>query len=396
MKKSALIFTAAVVLRLGIVLAFPPPDLSINDGTSWDRIAQSLLAGQGFVEYGKPTAVRPPAYPLFLASVYGIFGHSLRAARIIQAILGACTCVLIFWTGLKFLDEKTAFFGSLLSCFYPSLVIYPAIIGSEVLYTFLLALLIWVLTDALTKASLQRFLWAGILLGAANLCRSTLILFPFFLLALLFPLRANRKSILYLALATAVSFAVIAPWTLRNYRIFGGFMPVNVSSGQLFWVGTLEDSGGQYVGNEYPGYRQFDPLLGDPIAWEKAMFRAGLKNIRDKPLVFAKLTALKFYRLWFEPIGRNVLAARSPALARAYSAGHATLVLLAFWGLVCSWGKRENLWVVYALFFYFGVMHNLVAPMARFRYPIEPYLVLFAVYGASRFFRAEISAGTGL
>src|SRR5512132_4126687 len=50
-----------------------------------------------------PTLIRPHGYPLFLAGVYSVFGHTQNSAvRMVQAIVDTGTCVLVallafFW-----------------------------------------------------------------------------------------------------------------------------------------------------------------------------------------------------------------------------------------------------------------------------------------------------------
>jgi len=381
-KKIAAVFVLALAVRWIAFAFFPPRPIAYDDGVSWDGIAVNLAEGKGFTENdGSPTSVRPPVYPLFLAGVYKIFGHEPGAARAVQLSLGALTAVFILLIGWKVLDEKSGLWAGLLTAVYPPLIVYVTGIGSETLYAFLLVGTVLLFLLAREKDHPGLYAAAGLALGTANLCRSTLAFFPFFLIAGAFWLGERGKRLKGLVFACVLSFLVILPWTVRNYRVFGGFLLVNISAGQLFWLGTIEETGGRFVELDYPGYRQFDHLsLEKPIEAEREHFRAGLRNIAANPLGFAKLTVVKFFRLWFEPIGYAMTKERSRAAARILLAAHAALIFLAGWGLYAGRGRAGSLLVLYALFAYFAVMHNLVAPMPRFRLPMEPFIVLFAVH----------------
>lgn len=381
-RKIIIVLAVSLAARLAYHWIFPERPITLDDALSWDRVAMNVAEGNGFLDFqGNPDPVRPPVYPIFLAAIYKIFGHSFGAAKVFQIFLGALTCGLVFVIGKRALGERPAFWAALGCAVYPPLIVYSTIIGSETLYTFLLALIILAFARALEDPSPSRYLQAGLILGLANLCRSTLSLYPFFLAAAYFLFKRSRRELGLVLFSCAVSFAVILPWTIRNYRAFDNFLLVNVSAGQLFWLGTIEETGGKYVERaDYEGYRQFDHLK-NPVEVERAHFKAGLRNIAQNPFGFVRLTVLKFFRLWFEPIGHTLTSRRSAFLGWVLLVAHTCLILLAVLGLIRSAPHALFLLPLYALFIYFAIMHNVIAPMPRFRLAIEPFIVLFAVFG---------------
>ena len=61
-----------------------------------------------------------PLYPLFLASVFKVFGCGLagfQAVRIIQAVLSSITIILVFLIARYYFDEKIAAFSAFLVSF---------------------------------------------------------------------------------------------------------------------------------------------------------------------------------------------------------------------------------------------------------------------------------------
>jgi hypothetical protein len=117
-------------------------------------------------------------------------------------------------------------------------------------------------------------------------------------------------------------------------------------------------------------------------------------GIRENPLGYMRLIFVKFFRLWFEPIGYTLTARRSQPLAALLWAGHCILILLAFYGVWVSRSSAQVLFPVHVLLIYFAIMHNIVAPMPRFRLPVEPYLVLFAALAVSQIWKRGKSTGS--
>ena len=377
-----LIFLAALGFQLILGLAIPPLPPGSHDSTSWEAVGRSLAAGLGFVEDGRAITVRPPGYPFFLSIFYRISedgGNDL--ARWVQVLLSCATSVLIFMIGLNVFDGKTAFWGGILSGLLPSGAVYSRFIASESFFTFLMVLCLHQLVSGQESRSLKKYSVSGILMGISNLSRSVLSFFPFFLIAAALALKRNRKEISGIFLASAVSFLVIAPWTLRNYKVLGGFLLVNVGAGQALWLGSQQETGGRYVGSSHPSYRQFDPLLQDAIGWERASMAVAVRNARSDILGYARLTAKKFVLQWFEPIGGQIVRQKSGSLFYLLTLLNAGFVLLAFWGMGESWAIKERAYPLLAIIIYYGVTHLLIFPLARFRMPFEPVLALFAVHG---------------
>src|SRR6185369_12519992 len=87
----AAIVVVAFLVRLAAVLAIEvDPRVGWHFDMTWyDGVARRLLKGWGYIGVdGAPTAAWPPGYPLLLAAVYSIFGPSLLAAKVTNALLG--------------------------------------------------------------------------------------------------------------------------------------------------------------------------------------------------------------------------------------------------------------------------------------------------------------------
>ena len=74
-----LILLLALTVRVGFVVAFPDP----LEETRYRTIAVNLLAGNGFSSDAsapyRPSEAAAPVYPLFIATVYAVFGRNVYA-----------------------------------------------------------------------------------------------------------------------------------------------------------------------------------------------------------------------------------------------------------------------------------------------------------------------------
>ncbi|HMH44320.1 MAG TPA: glycosyltransferase family 39 protein [Pyrinomonadaceae bacterium] len=271
-RRSIWIITALLLLgalfRIGVVHWLPND--SADDGLGYAQIARNLLELHVYSHATEapfdPSYVRLPGYPLFLATIYSVFGHTNNSAvRIAQALIDAGTCALVAW--LAFLwqpDERrkiaTAIAALALAVVNPFTTIYAATILTEVPATFLIAAACIAATIAFQSNIFERELrcWAisGLLLGVGVLFRPDVGLMAASIGITLVvarlrsvrvpaseglpkggtpeksrrPALSLRPKLSRIILAGAVfSFAfalALAPWTIRNWRTFHVFQPL--------------------------------------------------------------------------------------------------------------------------------------------------------------------------
>ncbi len=95
------------------VLATPDYQL-IHDALDYDHHAVSIAQGEGFAtSYGRETAFRPPAFPIFLAGVYELVGvedkaERVEAARLANALVGTGIVALIGLIAFQLWGRRTS------------------------------------------------------------------------------------------------------------------------------------------------------------------------------------------------------------------------------------------------------------------------------------------------
>ncbi len=289
-------FAALLVLAgtFRISVAHWLPNDSPDDGRVYAQMARNVLEQHVYSHDPEPpfnpSLIRLPGYPLFLASIYSVFGHGNNAAvRIIQALVDTATCALVALLAFNWQpDEKkkrvTALAALAFAAVCPFTTIYAATILTEVLTNFLLVALLLAATFALRSVSTTdaseeakhkslkvSLLWwcvAGLIGGLAVMMRPdaglflaavglTLVITNVWSAVAIpihrerhrfgsqvdadtgddpkrrrrFALPAHSKTaatqVLMCVSTFSLAFAlVLAPWTIRNWHVFHLFQPL--------------------------------------------------------------------------------------------------------------------------------------------------------------------------
>lgn len=380
-----LIFSLSLVVRVAFLLISDYPDKSLKnyDTPSWDGVAWNLVLSRGFLEPdNKPTSVRPPIYPLFLAIIYYIFGRNYFVVYIIQSIISSLSNSLLFVFLNLFFNIKTTFITCLICSIWPAFVVYSGLICSETLYIFLFLSFLIIYFKAYFSNKTFLYILAGVILGISNLTRSTVVIYPIFLIFFFLLFKFDTKLIFKTLLMFIVSLAVISPWTIRNYIVFKRFLLINTAAAELFWSGTyIPWDGICKHGRDENFYKLFN--LENPIDNERKMLKEGIKNIISNPLGFLILSIKKFYRFWFKPIGYEILVSYGfKIFAILALLLQIVIVIFCWWSIfVNTYKNKIKFFPILVLFVYFTIMHNLLAPIPRYRLPLEIIIIGFSLDG---------------
>lgn len=391
-----LAFMAALTVRTLFAVAAPDRPANWDDAVSWRAVSVNLSHGRGFLESdGTPTQQRPPVYPAFLAAIYLVFGGGIFWIKIFQAIASSLIIPLVFYIARRSFDEKTAEYTSWALAFYPPLVVYVGIVGSETIFTLMLAASVALYCAA--RESKSVFLWAsaGLSFAVCSMTRSTSIplppvIFAAEIIAAYFRCR-SLSSLKKYALAPAVFLAIYAaaliPWSVRNYEAFGRFSPMTSGGGGLFWAGTQSAFDGRAAEHTMEHY--YDEMKGRSFAQQDSFaLRLALKTIYSDPAGYARLSAERFFRALFVPVGKNLAAEKSALSAAFIQTVHSVWILAAVCGLILALLSFYRAIPAILIFLYFIVINTAMASIPRYRLPAEPFMMMFAVSSALVLFSA--------
>jgi len=282
---AALASLAALFASLFLATAYLLPEVR-NDAVEYLALARNIAEGNGFTMDGaSPAMYRPPLFPGLLGGWFRVTGTSSPfSAAVFQSLEHAAAVWIAF---LLFLELAPTFAwaaaGALFLAVNPLLVTRVAFVLQEPTLLLFTTLATWLSVRLLKEPSKGRAALAGAAWGLCTLAKTVAWFAPFLLLSMrLLPKRfrcgprGGEAWILLLCF-----FAVIAPWTIRNYSRFDRFIPVNgQGEGLLEWNVSHAEPPGERPGSEFAAevYRK-----GLPEKERKALL---WRYVLDRPAYF--------------------------------------------------------------------------------------------------------------
>jgi len=362
---------------------------------------------------------RAPLYPYFLAFLLRITDDSLYAVRFIQIILGSLLPILIYLIGRRLFDRRIACWAGGVSALYPTFIYYDQALLIESLMVLLTALLsLQLLRCESEPERTVPFVGTGLMLGLAGLTRPNILLLGpalfVWVWVVLRPRIGARAALGRYFLVALASFVVVLPVTVRNYVVGDDLVFIAWQGGFNFFVGNNHESNGwsAAVPGINPtwegGYREAIAIAeeteGRALKRSEVSdfwYREAWREIRDDPSRFVGLLFRKL-RLFINgyeiPNNQNIYLSRNLAsvMQPLMSANwiyfpYGLLAPLAVIGLVLSLSQWRRFLVVYLILGSYLATLLLFFVCARFRQPLLPFLILFAVYAVFRLieFRAR-------
>jgi 4-amino-4-deoxy-L-arabinose transferase-like glycosyltransferase len=245
----------AVVVRV-VWAVLAPPTFFVYDQPSYREAALRLLTS-GYFAYGSgpigthPNAITMPGYVLFLATVYRVFGSGdtgALAVSAIQTLTSIVTVVLVYLLGARIAGPRAAVASGILAALYLPAAFMEKLLFTETLYAALLALALYAGLLAIEHPQARRFMLAGLLIGLATLVRpvtAPVVAIPPAVLYIAKRASLRRSAVLLLTALTGFSL-VLAPWWVRNHRLYDRLVPFTTGSGNValaatYWPATVPD-----------------------------------------------------------------------------------------------------------------------------------------------------------
>ena len=177
----------ALLLRLIYVLAATPtPVIYGDDPWVYERTAQVLNVEDHHDEFWDYVAGFNPGYPIFLATIYEIFPDRRVAVRLVQALLDAISCSILYLIGCRLAGREVGIIAGMLMSLYVPLILMTGKIRSETLGLFFFVLSILLLLVSLRRSSVRWCIAAACVAALSALTRTTITAtVPLFALAIL-------------------------------------------------------------------------------------------------------------------------------------------------------------------------------------------------------------------
>ena len=372
-----LIFLLAFIVRLMVVLQGNP--IPVGDAYVYDGLAVSISQGNGYVNNnGSPHSLYPPFYPFFLSIIYTFFGHSYFAVKVIQSMIGAFSCVLIYLIGKKAIGAAAGGIAAFISIFYLPFVKSAGLLLTELLFTFLLCLIVFYLLKIQEKMKFKNCIILGLLLGIASLTKSVMVLFPFFAMPVFVYLREKGfldrlKGYIVVLLFFSLS---IAPWIVRNYNVYDGFVLTSAGGGLGLYSSYCPGGGGIFGFIAAPDDSVVVEAnrISSPVLRSHFFIKKTFEFIANNPKKVFVLELKKILYLW-APFDWEIVG------GRWFNFVYVAMLPFFVLGIIMSFKQLIRIFTILLPIIYFQIMTLIFYGSPRFRLPIEPFLFILAVSG---------------
>jgi tetratricopeptide (TPR) repeat protein len=413
------IFAVAAGLRLLNIWqlrASPFFTTLMGDARAYDQWAVRLASGDWI---GRDVFYQSPLYPYALGVVYAAVGRDLVVVRVIQALLGAASCVLLARATASFVSRRAGIVAGFILALYAPAIFLDGLIQKSVLDVFLVCTALWILSGLATGGDApghsdgrtafgwrgRPIVWAGalgVVCGALMLTRENALVLAAVLLVWLIASGVGdprRRVALPLVFVAGLACA-LAPVTARNWMVGGGLAITTAQFGPNLYIGNNANADGSYMA--------LREGRGDP-AFEREDATAIAERSVGRPLSpgdvsgFWRDRALDFIRAqpgpWLALTGRKVMLFLNDAelIDTEAQESHAqwswplrltsgigrfgVLLPLAAFGLIVLGPLSPALRLVLALAVGYVASVVVFFVVARYRYPLIPLLIVFAAAG---------------
>lgn len=310
-KSLVAVLLLGVILRVVYVLLFV--DLGHIQYWEYGEIVNNLLAGKGYSLFHfdglrntilfdpgaspDPSAWMAPGYVAFLVPFFYIPIITLRNALVlfVQIVFGGILILTTYRFTRDHFSAKAAMYAAAITAILPEFIYATASVTPTLLYQLGIVAVLGLLYPA-TPVDLRKAILIALISAGLVAIRPEFLLFVGLTMVLLIYRRQVRAAMVIVA----VVVLFLLPWQLRNYSVFGEWVPLTTSGGLNLFRGHNEVQIGAWS-DDY--IEQHVPSIAHGPRFElelNALYEArALDFARSHPLLEIENSGLKVVRFWF-------------------------------------------------------------------------------------------------
>jgi len=396
---------SAILIRLFCLIwfrsYFSAIDPGFGPGYEVGNISRSLVQGRGFGspfggETG-PTAWIAPLYPALEALVFKVFGTATNASafamRTINIASAPLFCFVLYRIACRLWSPRMGMAAAMAWAIFPDSIWYDTTMVWETIWgtALLLALVDMVMArnDQNTRADVKFGVVGGTLaLFSPSLLSGIAVCLVWKWWHLM---KGRVKS---LAVTALIMTAMVTPWIVRNYLVFGKPVFIRGNFGHEFFKGN--HLGGEFGGELRPPATGQDdwslnPLnnagqyneykaLGE-IEYIASHKRLGVAAVKKYPFWFFKLVRRRIDAFWNGPIDLGGILTDSPKYLPAKRFWFSAVGLCGMFGLLVSMFRRERFAFLFGgIVLLYPMVYYITFPHSRYRFPLEPIMLLYGLH----------------
>ena len=355
-----LVFLSSLFIRLICNNLF---DFSFKDANEYKRIADVLAISFNFDSF-----LAMPLYPVSLAFSRFVF----KNFYVIDFFISSAFPIIIYLLSYEiFQNKKAAIISSIISIFYPMNIFYAISGLTENLYVFFLFISFLFFY--------RRNYFFGIIFMILTIYTRPIIIYavPFLVISFFYANNENIKfSIKKFFFLLLIFILLFAPWWIMNFKKYENFVLTNLGGGIALYIGNNEKNitGGNDMGvdADFSNYNISDKYLRD-----KLLKRDALIFIKNNPDKFIKLSIKRFLRFWNFFPNHEDFKNKTFFKFVIFSSYLPILILSLFYLFInLNFNFLRQSLPLLLFIAYTTIIHIISIASLRYRYPIEPILII--------------------
>lgn len=402
----------------------PRPEISgSGEAYGYDQTALKILEKGLFSDDIKSINNDRLLYPIFLATIYKIFGHNYHIVTIIQIFIFIALSVLVYKLCQMVFNEKIAEIAGISMALCYSIASFSGWLSREVLFTFLVCFLIYTLYKAQITLKNRWFVVGGLIFGLSILTNAVIKYFILIILINLIIVCKRHyifKDIYPKICIFFIAFAIIiSPFFVSGQLLSGdGRLEALILCERAEKMERLDGKYWQhFVGNTladffaYKWFPDYNPreVCHGITTWNtygewveqnkdlgilKEIFAHEAKEkIIKHPIMFLKQSSIDFLKF-------NTPMIPNMRIQHVFVGTHSNLsdfvkgsiilfirfiyllfFMLVIYGIITSikyWSKVG--WIILVIL-YFNAVFSVILAIARYSVPIYPFYIILASIG---------------
>jgi Dolichyl-phosphate-mannose-protein mannosyltransferase len=124
----------------------------MGDSHGYDEWAQRIAGGDWL---GRDVFYQAPLYPYLLGVIYTIAGHSLLIVRIVQALIGSASCVLLTFAGARLFSPRVGLAAGVMLALYAPAIFFDGLLQKSTLDVFFVCLALWLMSRTINAETAE-------------------------------------------------------------------------------------------------------------------------------------------------------------------------------------------------------------------------------------------------
>ena len=356
-------------VRIASLILYPSKVLP--DTYTYLKIGEEIFSGKII-----QTPLHMPGYGIWMF-LFNFITQNNYGVIIGDIVISCLTVYVIYLLSYEIFKKKEiSIISALIFALYPFSIFYSISALSETLFVFLLLLSILMFYR-------NDFFYGSLLIILSIYIKPTPDIFaPFLILifSLVIKKYSFKKSIFHLCIYYTLYILLLSPWWFHNWKKYDGFVRINLSGGYHLYSGNniKNKTGGGIGGIDVDHNWSDEDIKYRGIEFHNKFKKEAYNFIKENPKEFVNLTMIKFLRFWRMHPYTDEYKGTIYKLISTLSYGIILILSILF-----IFNSKKFLRIISPLLtiiFFTTAIHCITIASIRYRYPIEPILIIFASY----------------